>query len=88
MLNIVTGPEEYPAAILIRSVGAFTGPGKLAKALRIDKRFNERLTNRKAGLWIEERELIGSFVIKTSPRIGVDYAGLIWSKKRYRFVLE
>ncbi len=33
MLNIVTGPKEYPAAILIRSAGEYSGPGRLTKAL-------------------------------------------------------
>lgn len=89
MLNIVTGDAEYPAAILIRGVGEYDGPGKLTRRLGIDKRFNERLATKQMGLWIEDRgPLSVSSTIKKTPRIGVDYAGPIWSKKHYRFVLE
>jgi Methylpurine-DNA glycosylase (MPG) len=35
MLNVVTGPVGYPAAVLIRSVEGIQGPGRLTKALAI-----------------------------------------------------
>jgi DNA-3-methyladenine glycosylase len=35
MLNVVTGPVGYPAAVLIRSVDGITGAGRLTKALAI-----------------------------------------------------
>lgn len=87
MLNIVTGPEAYPAAVLIRAVGDYTGPGKLTKALRIDKRFHEKPASRTTGLWIEDRGEQLQYEIKQTPRIGVDYAGPHWSQKEYRFLL-
>ena len=37
MLNFVTGEEGYPAAVLVRGVGSYTGPGKLTKALGITR---------------------------------------------------
>ena len=40
MLNIVSGPSNYPQAVLIRGIDGFDGPGKLTKALNIDKSFN------------------------------------------------
>ena len=39
MLNITTGPKDYPAAILIRSAGKIVGPGKLTQFLKINKSF-------------------------------------------------
>jgi DNA-3-methyladenine glycosylase len=89
MLNIVTGPAYYPAAILIRGTKEVSGPGKLTKNLKIDKKFDKKLVHPKSGLWIEDRKisLVKKDIIKT-PRIGVDYAGPIWSKKLYRFVLN
>jgi DNA-3-methyladenine glycosylase len=36
MLNIVTGQENCPQAVLIRGVKNFPGPGKLTKSLGID----------------------------------------------------
>ena len=40
MLNLVTGPEDYPAAVLIRGLESVSGPGRLSKALGIDLDLN------------------------------------------------
>ncbi|MFH1644338.1 MAG: DNA-3-methyladenine glycosylase [bacterium] len=89
MLNIVTGPKDYPCAILIRGAGKFNGPGKLTKNLLIDKTFNSKLASIDTELWFEDsnEKIFKKNIIKT-PRIGVNYAGPIWSKKLYRFVLK
>lgn len=97
MLNIVTGPKDYPAAILIRRViqlsrhgeiMVFNGPAKITKALKINKKLNGKPANKKSGLWLEDRGVrISKNEIKSAPRIGVAYAGPIWSKKKYRFYL-
>ena len=42
MLNIVTGPKDYPAAVLIRGVEGLRGPGTLTKALRVDRTLNNK----------------------------------------------
>lgn len=89
MLNIVTGPVGYPAAILIRGVGHLDGPGKLTKHLKIDKQFDNQPNTSATGLWIEDRGLvIPSQQIITAPRIGVTYAGPMWSQVPYRFVAK
>lgn len=88
MLNIVTGPEKYPAAVLIRGVAGIAGPARLTKALHIDKKLNRKLTDKKSGLWLEDRGVkIKPAQMKNTPRIGVSYAGPIWSKKKWRFYL-
>src|SRR3989344_3016714 len=51
MLNIVTGPEKYPAAILIRGVEGINGPARITKALHINKLMNGKLADRETGLW-------------------------------------
>src|SRR5262249_29216288 len=51
MLNIVTGPVGYPAAVLIRGAGALSGPGKLARALAIDGALNGRPAAPESGSW-------------------------------------
>ncbi|MBI2050914.1 MAG: DNA-3-methyladenine glycosylase [Parcubacteria group bacterium] len=88
MLNIVTGAREYPAAILIRGAGSINGPAKLTKALSITKTFNAKPASRITGLWIEDRGVVvKKSDIKRLPRIGVDYAGPVWAKRKYRFVV-
>lgn len=54
-LNIVTEKENYPAAILIRSVERVKGPGRVCRYFKIDKKFNARPANKITGLWIEDR---------------------------------
>lgn len=98
MLNVVTGAKDYPAAVLIRGVEGYNGPGKVTRFLEIDKRLNGKpaTKERVAGLnsplnslWIEDRggKISKTNIIKT-PRIGIDYAGEIWAKKPWRFVLN
>jgi len=87
MFNIVTGEEEYPAAVLIRGAGPHDGPGKLTKALGIDRSIHGMTLGKKNGIWIEERtcEVCSSDILAT-PRIGVAYAKE-WATKELRFVL-
>lgn len=89
MLNIVTGKKGYPAAVLIRGAGDINGPGKLTKFLKIDKKMNGKKASVQNGLWFEDRgELVDRKKIKRTSRIGVGYAGPIWAKKDYRFILS
>ena len=98
MFNIVCGKKGHPAAVLIRGVESCSGPGRLTKKLGIDKRLNGRMLGKTSGLWvqwvedrIEVRDKsyeIRKVKILRTPRIGIRYAGPIWSKKLYRFVLQ
>jgi DNA-3-methyladenine glycosylase len=88
MLNIVTGAEGQPAAVLIRGVGDHVGPGRLTKALGIDRSFDGRTASRRAGLWFEASGLpVPRRLIRRTPRIGVGYAGE-WAEKPFRFVVD
>lgn len=87
MLNIVTGPKDYPSAILIRGLAGINGPGRLTKALNITDKLNGKEALPENGLWFEDRGIkIPKNNIKTSPRIGVAYAGE-WAKKDWRFYI-
>lgn len=85
MLNIVTGPEEYPAAVLIRGTREISGPARLTRALRIDGRLNRKKSLRRSGLWIEKEKSVPENRVRRAPRVGVAYAGA-WAKKPYRFL--
>lgn len=89
MLNIVTGPAGYPAAVLVRGVEGIHGPGRLTKMLGITRAFNGLSPTKKTGLYIEERGVyIPETLIETAPRIGVAHAGPVWAKKHYRFFID
>mgnify|MGYP001619741508 CR=1 FL=1 len=88
MLNLVVGPENYPAAVLIRGTDKISGPARITKYLKIDGKFNGKSANKKTGLWIEDRGVkIKLSKIKSAKRIGVDYAGPYWSRRKLRFYL-
>ena len=98
LVNIVTGPKDYPAAVLIRAGKYFdiekrrwilvSGPAHMTKFLRITGAQNGKVAGRKAGLWFEDRGVsVKSKDIVSSKRVGVDYAGPVWKNKRYRFNL-
>jgi DNA-3-methyladenine glycosylase len=66
------------------------GPAKLTKYLGIDKSLNGKKLGKKNGLWIESPTLKESrkrIKIIKMPRVGIAYAGPIWSRKKWRFVL-
>lgn len=87
LLNIVAGPEDFPAAVLIRGAGPYVGPARLTKGLEVDRSFNLRSAVEGESLWVEDRGLVPpSDEVERTPRIGVDYAGPEWAGKLYRMV--
>ena len=91
-LNVVTERAEFPSAVLIRAIELdgelIDGPGRLCRALQIDRCLN--LVDLTTGecLWFEDRgEVVGRGTVGAYPRIGVDYAGT-WAKKLWRFRLR
>ncbi|OGY41777.1 MAG: hypothetical protein A2Y82_02790 [Candidatus Buchananbacteria bacterium RBG_13_36_9] len=65
------------------------GPGKLCRALKIDKNLNGEnlITSKKLYLAKNPREKTKSSLIKSAKRIGVDYAGK-YKDKLWRFYLK
>lgn len=98
MLNLVTGPEGYPAAVLLRGVAEVlpdgglrlvAGPGRLTRALGITKALDGKKCAAGSGLWIEGAgEAPAGWRRRRGPRVGVDYAGARWAGMRYRWWLE
>ena len=88
MMNVVTDRDGAASGVLIRGAGAYRGPGRLTKALGIDKRFNALPVAPESRLWIEDRgHAVRRNHVRRTARIGVDYAG-DWKHKPYRFILH
>lgn len=86
MLNIVTGSYNIPQAVLIRGIEGYDGPGKLTRYLNIDKSFYGENLISSERMWIENTNHKVKY--KSSPRIGIDYAGEYWKNKLWRFIMN
>ncbi len=95
-LNISTHKAGKPECVLIRAIevpgekiSLTNGPGKLCRYLKLDKSFyGEDLTTSKR-VWLEDRGVkIKPSDILTTARIGIDYAGPCWSKRKWRFLVK
>jgi DNA-3-methyladenine glycosylase len=92
-LNVVTEREGYPAAVLLRALEPadgipmpeMNGPGRLCRALGIDRRLNG-LDLTGDLLYFEDRGE-APVVWQAAPRIGVDYAGA-WARKPWRYFID
>lgn len=89
LLNLVTGPEDYPEAVLIRGAGKTSGPGRLTRELKIDRSWDGCPVHPRTGLWLEPRCCgVRGREVRRTPRVGIDSAGSPWTDKPWRFVWE
>ncbi len=87
MLNVVTGNQDSPQAILIRGCKEVKGPGRLGRALALDKSFYGEDLTRSQRLWILIDDELPIPPHVTSPRVGIDYAGDYWRDIPWRYSL-
>ena len=86
MLNIVSGREDEPQAVLIRCCEGFEGPGKLTKRLHIDRSFNGLDILSCGGLRIEDDGMKVNII--QLPRVGIAYAEPADREALWRFKLQ
>lgn len=86
LLNIVTGAKDSPEAVLIRGVEGYSGPGKLTKALGIDRALNAENLLTSEALWVEDDGAAPAY--EASPRIGIGYATEEYQQKLWRFTVK
>lgn len=86
LLNIVTGKTNNASAVLIRGLEGISGPGRVGKTLQLDKTFYGENLSLSKRIWIESSDEKIKF--KTTPRIGINYAGEPWISKSWRYVLD
>lgn len=84
LMNIVTEKEGIPQAVLIRCCEDNEGPAKLTKSLFVDKSFNGESIIENSKIWLESDGY--QPLIKTAPRVGIDYAGEEWKNKPWRYI--
>lgn len=85
LLNITTGEEGHPEAVLIRGVEGISGPGRVTKALSITREENTKLLSVESGLWIEDDGYEARFI--TDKRVGIDYAAPCDRDRQWRYIL-
>ncbi len=86
MMNVVTGMEDTPQAVLFRGIREVSGPGRLTRLIGVDRDFyGEDLVNSER-IWVEESGMQPG--ITAGPRIGIDYAGDPWKDMPWRFLMN
>jgi DNA-3-methyladenine glycosylase len=80
--NVVTGAKDIPEAVLVRALdgeGA-DGPGKLCRALQLDRRHNALDLVQSEVLWIEDDGALTNVEIAEGPRVGIgdSHDGVHW----------
>lgn len=86
LLNVITGPEDFPQGVLIRACAGYEGPGKLTRYLGITGELNGADIASSSLLRIEDdgREVY----IKTAKRVGIAYAEKADQDRLWRFIGE
>ncbi len=95
-MNISTSEEGKPECVLIRAVepekdgiSLANGPGKLCRYLNLDKSFYGEDVTKSKRLWLEDHgDKIQPSEILATKRIGIDYAGSYWSRRKLRFLIK
>ncbi len=86
MLNLVTGEEGQPEAVLIRACVEAPGPGRLTKALGITGALNRTSALTGESLWLEDDGFVCG--VSAHKRVGIGYASQADQDRLWRFVLE
>lgn len=79
--------EEKSSAAKINEAQITNGPGKLCQALNLDRSFYGEDSIESDRLWLEKGDSIPEAKIKSSPRIGIDYAEE-YAQKPWRYFVE
>ncbi len=86
LFNVVSGKEGHPEAVLIRGVTGYNGPGKLTRAMEIDRELNGEDMVLSKRLWIEDDGLRP--VYRADKRVGIDYATEEYRDILWRFIVD
>jgi DNA-3-methyladenine glycosylase len=97
LFNVVTGPPGQPQAVLVRALepcrglpqdmAVARGPGKLTRALRIDRRMSGRDLTSGGAMFLARGRRVPKHLVRRGPRVGVDYAGA-WARAPLRYWID
>jgi DNA-3-methyladenine glycosylase len=92
-MNVVTGPDGFPAAVLLRAgeplegcVHSTRGPGNLCRALAVRREHDDGRDLCGDDLFLEDAPRPRERIV-AGPRVNVAYAGA-WADRPWRFSLE
>jgi len=86
LLNIVTGKENHPEAILIRGIKGNVGPGKVTIYLKINRSLHEVDLTTSKELWLEDDE--EDYDYSVDKRVGIDYATETYKNINWRYIMK
>ena len=87
MLNLVTGEENHPEAVLIRGLDVAKGPGRTTTFMKITTNDNNLPLTEEGGIWIEDDGSVPP-EYTALPRVGIDYASEEDRNRKWRFVIK
>ena len=85
LMNVITGEEGEPQGVLIRACVDAPGPGRLTKALQLDRSLNgeDIVTDPRLALYDDGNR----YQIHTAPRVGIGYASEEDQARPWRFIM-
>jgi DNA-3-methyladenine glycosylase len=85
LINIVSGEENFPEAVLIRGVEGADGPGKVSKKLSVNTSYSGLDLCQSNEIWLEDDGYIPNY--RTDVRVGIDYANEQDRRRLWRFIV-
>lgn len=86
LLNVVTGKNGDPQAVLIRGIEGYDGPGKLTKFMNINSELNNVDITASDKIWIEDDHKRFKYI--TTKRVGIDYAQEPYKSIEWRYIIK